>query len=183
MGAITWAIPTFAAYDAWTSTLWLIAILTMGLMWKETDKGQNMELRLSLCHSVSVCKQQDKRLTFIIGRCIECSHNIFQGSMEPIHLSAAERKEEEKGKHSHRKYPDGFLCRYHELLIYKYPSRLLQWSHSVNYVFKHISIRGLICSTLDHRSLPTEFKSRRGHIGGCFIFHFASLPLEVARPI
>ena len=38
-------------------------------------------------------------------------------------------------------------------------------------------------SVLDHRSLPPCLNLRVGISEGCFIFDFASLPLEVAQPI
>ena len=38
-------------------------------------------------------------------------------------------------------------------------------------------------SVLEHSRLPRVFESRLGISEGCFIFHFASLPLEVVRPI
>jgi len=38
-------------------------------------------------------------------------------------------------------------------------------------------------SVLDHRSLPPVFESGMGISEGCFVFHFVSLPLEVAWPI
>ena len=46
-------------------------------------------------------------------------------------------------------------------------------------------LRGLTGSTLDHRSLTTQFSWNLGEVisEGCFIFDFASLPLEVALPI
>jgi len=45
------------------------------------------------------------------------------------------------------------------------------------------NVRGAPGAALDHRSLPSEFESRVGISEGCFIFDFASLPLEVARSI
>ena len=66
------------------------------------------------------------------------------------------------------------------LVIGYYPFGLTSLSElSLKKIDSHIDVR----SALDHISLPPEFESRRGHICRCFIFHFASLPSEVARPI
>jgi len=45
------------------------------------------------------------------------------------------------------------------------------------------SIRGLVGRALDHRLLPPSSNLGVGISKACFIFDFASLPLEVARPI
>jgi len=44
----------------------------------------------------------------------------------------------------------------------------------------HIHSNGLTCSVAGHISIAPGLKPIPE---GCFIFHFASLPLEVARPI
>ena len=42
---------------------------------------------------------------------------------------------------------------------------------------------GLTDNAVGHRSKPHEFKVRRGMSEGCFVFQFASLPLELSHPI
>ena len=44
-------------------------------------------------------------------------------------------------------------------------------------------LHGLISSALDHRSLRPGFESQVGISERCFIFDFASIPLEVAQAI
>jgi len=41
---------------------------------------------------------------------------------------------------------------------------------------------GLTGRTVGHRSIAPGFKPRPGYIRKVFIFHFASLPLEVTKP-
>ena len=47
----------------------------------------------------------------------------------------------------------------------------------------HFQESGLVGIALDHISLPPSSNLNMGISEGCFIVDFASLPLEVARPI
>ena len=54
--------------------------------------------------------------------------------------------------------------------------------HKHTHACKHL--HALTCSVVGHRSIAPGFKPWLGYMSeGCFIFHFASLPLDVAQPI
>ena len=84
-------------------------------------------------------------------------------------------------------YPSVYLCIYISTYLPIYLSFYLSSLPplSADLVLSGSSgrLHGLTGSAVGHRSITTGFKPGRAMSEGCFIFHFDSLPLEVARPI